>query len=101
MIEPKRIWNKKYPYPKDCVYIGRPSKWGNPFIIGKDGNRYEVIEKFIKYLVSSELFNELDELKNKHLLCWCDPKPCHGHVLVNLSDMSSEERENFKRKYEN
>ncbi len=28
------------------VYIGRPGKWGNPFEIGKDGNRAEVIEKY-------------------------------------------------------
>ena len=32
------------------VYIGRPSFWGNPFSIGKDGNRDEVIEKYENYI---------------------------------------------------
>jgi hypothetical protein len=32
------------------VYIGRPSIWGNPFIIPRDGNRKEVIEKYYQYL---------------------------------------------------
>jgi len=27
------------------VYIGRPSKWGNPFVIGRDGSRADVIAK--------------------------------------------------------
>ena len=35
---------------RDVVYIGRPSKWGNPFVIGKDGTREEVIAKFKNYI---------------------------------------------------
>jgi len=67
------------------VYIGRPSKWGNPFEIGKDGSRKEVIEKYRKYVLENEeLMNDLHELKGKVLGCWCKPEACHGDVLVEL-----------------
>lgn len=67
------------------IYIGRPSKWGNPFEVGKDGTRKEVIEKYKKYILSNKkLLNSLYELEGKTLGCWCKPKPCHGDVLVDL-----------------
>ena len=68
------------------VYIGRGSKWGNPFKIGKDGNRKEVIDKYEKYIRKKpELLKDLDELKNKKLGCFCFPPfPCHGQVLIKL-----------------
>ena len=73
---------KKEPYD---VYIGRPSKWGNPFEIGKDGTREEVIEKYRQYLNSRpDLLSSWKELEGKILGCWCSPKPCHGDVLVEM-----------------
>ena len=67
------------------VYIGRPSKWGNPFSIGKDGNRFEVIEKYRKYILSNEeLLDSVKELEGKILGCWCKPMACHGDVLVEI-----------------
>ena len=67
------------------VYIGRKSKWGNPFEIGKDGTRKEVIEKYRKYVLSNkELMNSLHELEGKTLGCWCKPLACHGDVLLEL-----------------
>ena len=67
------------------IYIGRPSKWGNPFEVGKDGTRKEVIEKYKKYILSNKkLLNSLYELEGKTLGCWCKPKPCHGDILVDL-----------------
>lgn len=67
------------------VYIGRGSKWGNPFHIGKDGNRKEVIEKFEQYIQTrTDLLNSLVELKGKRLGCYCAPLACHGDVLVRL-----------------
>ena len=69
------------------VYIGRPSKWGNPFEIGPDGTRAEVIEKYREWLLAQpELLSQLHELKGKTLGCWCSPLPCHGDVLVELID---------------
>jgi hypothetical protein len=82
------------------VYIGRPSKWANPFT-HKDldktraeyqvASRKEAIENFEKYLHSSGLINDIGELRNKVLGCWCCNKPadgsektflCHGQVIA-------------------
>jgi len=67
------------------VYIGRPSKWGNPFSIGRDGSRSQVIQKYRDWIVhQDELLDSLHELRGKRLGCWCKPKDCHGDVLVKL-----------------
>ena len=69
------------------VYIGRPSKWGNPFEIGKDGTRSQVIQKYEDWIQTQpELMDALPELKGKILGCWCTPKPCHGEILKKLVD---------------
>ena len=69
------------------VYIGRPSKWGNPFVIGKDGTREEVVEKYRDWILKNEyLMSCLSELKGKTLGCWCSPKACHGDVLLELAN---------------
>lgn len=69
------------------VYIGRPSKWGNPFIIGRDGTREEVIAKYEVWLKNNaELMAALPELKGKTLGCWCAPRACHGDVLLRLAN---------------
>ena len=66
------------------VYIGRGSKWGNPFVIGKDGNRSLVIERYIDYFENNEeLIKDIEELKDKNLVCYCKPKACHGDYLIN------------------
>lgn len=67
------------------VYIGRGSKWGNPFVVGRDGTREEVIEKFRKEKLP-ELAPFLHELIDKTLGCFCKPKPCHGDVLVEAAN---------------
>ena len=65
------------------VYIGRGSKWGNPFRIGVHGDREGVIRKYENYLLKSpELMRALPELAGKVLGCWCKPRACHGDVLV-------------------
>ncbi len=67
------------------VFIGRPSKWGNPYMIGRDGNRAAVIEKYRIWLMSkTSLMAGLGELEGKRLGCFCAPKACHGGVLVEL-----------------
>ncbi len=71
------------------VYIGRPSKWGNPFNIGKDGSREDVINRYYTYLMENEsLMADLPELKGKVLGCWCKPKACHGDVLAQMANRS-------------
>ena len=68
------------------IYIGRPSKWGNPFVIGVDGSRKECIEKYRNWIMTQrELLDSLHELDGKILGCWCgEQKPCHGHILIEL-----------------
>lgn len=67
------------------IYIGRPSKWGNPFSIGKDGTRQEVIDKYREWILNhDDLLLDILELDGKVLGCWCAPKACHGDVLVEI-----------------
>jgi hypothetical protein len=83
MIKVVNIKNSSYD-----VYIGRGSKWGNPFILGKDGNRDEVIAKYVCYILNKpELMKDLPELEEKVLGCYCAPKKCHGYVLAVLTKM--------------
>ncbi|MCB2261525.1 MAG: DUF4326 domain-containing protein [Candidatus Thiosymbion ectosymbiont of Robbea hypermnestra] len=67
------------------VYIGRGSKWGNPYAIGFDGDRDEVIRKF-KYDFERDFlrFSRKDvlEIKGKTLGCHCKPAVCHGDVIA-------------------
>ena len=69
------------------LYIGRPSKWGNPFVIGRDGSRADVIAKYRAWIVAQPaLMNALDELRGRDLVCWCAPLACHGDVLIDLAN---------------
>lgn len=83
--KPRVVHCKREPYD---VYIGRPSKWGNPFEIGKDGSRQEVIEKFAVWLMHQPKLVEdaRKELRGKILGCWCAPKRCHGDILLDVAN---------------
>lgn len=75
-------------YSKYDVYVGRPSKYGNPFILGRHGTRDQVIEKFRAwfYTQPSLMVDAKQELVGKRLGCHCSPKPCHADVLVEYVD---------------
>jgi len=69
------------------IYIGRPSIFGNPLSIGKDGTRAEVIKKYKDYfydnLENHEVFKiAVERLRGKVLGCWCKPQACHGDVII-------------------
>lgn len=69
--------------------IDRTTKWGNPFRIGRDGTREEVIEMYEDYLFTQPaLLAELSSLRGKRLGCWCAPEPCHGDVLAKYADLA-------------
>ena len=70
------------------VYIGRGSPYGNPFRIGVDGTREEVIAKYESYLMQNpELIRKVKEnLRGKDLECFCAPKPCHGDILIKIAN---------------
>ena len=68
------------------VLIDRSSIWGNPFLIGRDGGRDEVIAKYRAWLLKNPaLMTRLPELAGLTLGCWCKPEPCHGDVLAELA----------------
>ena len=71
----------------DYVYIGRFSKWGNPSVLGQDGSRQQIIEKHRDNLLHgrlSHLLEDLEELRDKILVCHCKPAACHGDTYVEL-----------------
>ena len=75
------------------VYIGRPGIWGNPFNIGRESTREDVIELYRNWIKTQpHLINRLPELKGKILGCWCKPRACHGDVLLELANKTKEER---------
>ena len=79
-----RVLNKKRDrITAGAVYIGRPSKWGNPFQIGRDGDRNAVIAKHREWLKSQPLLlRSAGELRGRDLVCFCAPLACHGHTLL-------------------
>lgn len=88
------------------VYIGRAgivfvdkerfpkqaSIWANPYKIGKNGTREEVLKKYEKYIrkkiKNENLQEQLLQLKGKNLGCWCHPEACHGDILVKLIEQN-------------
>ena len=88
-----RVLNKKiHGVPEGAVYVGRPSKWGNPFVIGKDGNREEVLDLYHRWMLeqiryNTEFYQSIHkELRGKDLVCWCTPEPCHADDLLFLAN---------------
>jgi hypothetical protein len=78
--------------PSDAVYVGRGSLWGNPFVIGKDGTREEVIEKFKQFILPTL---DLIPLKDKDLICFCKPKACHADLLIEEANKKMRKTERF------
>lgn len=94
--------------PKDAVYVGRPTMWGNPFIVGEHGTREEVVALYRACLLKAiEWQNiravdkpgtisfpdgwtltdiDLNELRGKDLVCWCAPRQCHADVLLEIAN---------------
>ena len=67
------------------VYIGRGTKWGNPFHISKVLDRATTVEMFRQYIADkTDLLQCIGELMDKTLVCHCAPNHCHGNVLIDL-----------------
>ena len=107
---PVRIQRKRtkgWKMPEGAVYVGRPSKWGNPFIIGETYPTVECvgdctpidhvkIESHVDAVVAHRSLmsspdwpdhDNLHELRGKDLVCWCPlDQPCHADVLLELAN---------------
>ena len=79
---PKVLNQYKDIIPPDAVYIGRGSKWGNPYRIGMEGNRDQVCEMYEVFANETFLQSDFEELRGKDLICFCSPKRCHGDYLI-------------------
>lgn len=90
MSDKPRVLNRKdtKDYPAGAFYVARPSIYGNPFLIGRDGTREEVIEKYKEYLENNHQLRDMfkKHLKGKDLVCWCAPKACHADVLLEIAN---------------
>ena len=80
--------------PANTVYVGRPTKWGNPYhpeLFG--GSRAAVVELFRKYIDFSnegalELRANARELRGRNLACWCPlDQPCHADILLEIANV--------------
>lgn len=106
-MKPQRIQRKRtkgWRMPENTVYVGRGSAWGNPFVVGRDGNARQCVNKYIKlhtpythrpptngmdhFLLSVAFIESAQyELKGKNLACWCKPgEPCHADFLLNIAN---------------
>jgi hypothetical protein len=93
-----KVWNRRDAgIPADAVYVGRPTKWGNPFKIGDRsplGEKHPVLDRagVIRwyrgwFASNSDLVEAAKrELRGKDLVCWCAPLPCHADVLLEIAN---------------
>lgn len=102
--KPQRIQRKRtkgWRMPDNTVYVGRPTKWGNPFKVGDSytvfGLDYIRMTKdeladaygdWLKIDSKAPFVNQIkSELKGKDLACWCSlDKPCHADILLRLAN---------------
>lgn len=86
-----RIWNMRNGrLPSHVVRVDRASRWGNPYVIGRDGGRDEVCDQHEVWLRgelerSPDLQREIARLAGKDLGCWCAPLRCHAETLSVLA----------------
>lgn len=109
-VKPKRIQRKRtkgWTMPPNTVYVGRPTKWGNPFPIDVYGD--QAIEVYRRWLLGKMTVDEMNrlsyhgdprlglpgrrrlvqphELRGKDLACWCkEGAPCHADILLEIAN---------------
>ena len=79
---------------RGIVRVDRATQWGNPFRIGRDGTRAEVIERYRRDLwrrirAGEVDLEELATLDGRDLACWCADLPCHADVLARAAAWAS------------
>ncbi len=76
--------------PANTVYVGRPTKWGNPWIPECDEEHQQAVDNYRDWMLILQargLGHDLSELGGKDLCCWCPPgQPCHADILLELAN---------------
>ena len=91
--KPKRIQRKRtkgWRMPEGAVYVGRGTKWGNPYRVSGETTAHKAVEMYRDYLQrapnQAEVQAGLTELRGCDLACWCSlSQPCHATVLLELA----------------
>ncbi|UCG52923.1 MAG: DUF4326 domain-containing protein [Candidatus Latescibacterota bacterium] len=89
----KRVQRKRkrgWRMPPETVYVGRPTRWGNPFLVGDVFTRMQAVAAYRSYIEtmieSKPEIYDLGQLRGKNLACWCPlNQPCHADVLLELA----------------
>lgn len=87
--------------PAGAVYVGRPTKWGNPFTMADPKNpreRERVVDQYELWLKNEQDGKRVarearGELRGKDLACWCPVTtptgkrvPCHADALLTVAN---------------
>lgn len=92
---PRRIQRKRtkgWRLPENTVYVGRPTKWGNPHTAGPPGHQVTQYEKLLRLAGQNGIRYPFEELRGKNLACWCSlDQPCHADVLLELANIDAME----------
>ena len=83
---------------RGIVRVDRRTRWGNPYVVGRDGSRARVIARYRRHLWrrirDGEIdLHELAALDGCDLACWCAPLPCHAEVLARAALWAAEQLE--------
>jgi Domain of unknown function (DUF4326) len=93
--KPHRIQRKRakgWKMPKDAVYVGRPTIWGNPYALNQFDSAANCVDAYRQYILANQRGAErfrlpLADLKGKNLACWCPlGQPCHADVLLEIAN---------------
>ena len=96
---PSRIQRRRsrgWRQPAAALYVGRPTKWGNPYKVGPGHNAaQEAVMLFRRDLTAGVLTFTVDdvrrELNGRDLICWCKAgAPCHADVLLAIANGGGE-----------
>jgi hypothetical protein len=89
-VRVQRKRTKGWKMPPNTVYVGRPTKWGNPYKVGGSANitPQEAVNLFEKYIAKWADEDEIkEELKGKNLACFCkEGEPCHADILLKIAN---------------
>ena len=84
---PKRIQRKRskgWKMPPNTVFVGRPTKWGNPCVMRSESDRSASVAWFEAHVAHTL---DISELRGKDLACWCGlDQECHADVLLELAN---------------